>query len=460
MRDVTVVILGGGQGRRLRPLTCERAKPAVPVGGKYRLIDISISNCINSGLRRIFVLTQFMSASLHKHIQQTYRFDTFSEDFVHILAAQETPERMDWFQGTADAVRRIQRHIAVTRPRLVLVLSGDQIYRADFAELVEHHDAAGAEATLGVVPVAADAAAGMGLVEVDASGRVVDFVEKPEKPKAVKGAEAGAAFLGEHGIAGRGPYLVSMGVYLFEAAALATMLADSRRTDFGGEVLPEAIGCFKVSAWPFGGYWRDVGTIGSFYEANLEFTGPDPPFSFHEPGADIFTRARHLPLSRIRASTLDRALVAEGCVIDSAEISRSVVGIRTRIGPGTRVSDSVLLGTDFYEPPEDVAPGVASSRRRQSGYGASATGQRRGPACAAEAASARRRPDRELRPAVGIGRDCRIERAIVDKNARIGDGVEIRDKRGRPDFEGTNHWIRDGIVVIPKGAVLRAGTKI
>lgn len=430
MPGVTTVILGGGQGKRLRPLTSERAKPAVPVGGKYRLIDISISNCINSGLRRIFVLTQFMSASLHKHIQQTYQFDTFSEDFVHILAAQETPKSMDWFQGTADAVRHIQQHIAVMRPDRVLVLPGDQIYRMDFRRLMDCHDASGADATICVVPVGGDEAAGVGLVKVDASGRVREFVEKPEDPEALKGAEAEAAFLAEHGVKGRGAdlgpsYLASMGVYLFESVALATMLADPTRTDFGADILPDAVKSFRVCAYPFGGYWRDVGTIGAFYQANLELTETDPPFSFHQPGAEVFTRSRHLPLARIRGSTLDRALIAEGCEIDRAEVIRSVVGIRSRIGPGTLVTDSVLLGTDFYESPEEVAANA-----------------------------------RQGLPPIGIGRDCHIERAIVDKNARIGDGVEIRDKSGRPDFEGINYWIRDGIVVIPKGTTLRAATRV
>ena len=425
MRSITTVILGGGQGTRLRPLTSERAKPAVPVGGKYRLIDISISNCINSGLRRIFVLTQFMSASLHKHIQQTFRFDTFSEGFVHILAAQETPQSMDWFHGTADAVRRIQKHIAVMRPERVLVLPGDHICRLDFRDLIRHHEAANADATIGVVPVGGCDAAKMGIVSVDAAGRVTRFVEKPEDLEPLRGGQTRASFLAGHGIEGNGEYLGSMGVYLFESVALATMLAEAEKADFGSDIRPEAVKSFRVSAYPFGGYWRDVGTIGAFYEANIELTEAEPPFSFHEPGAEVFTRSRHLPLAKVTDSRLDRSLIAEGSEITGAEVVRSVVGIRTKIGPGTVVRDSILLGTDFYEPSGEVAAYV----------------------------------HRGL-PPIGVGENCRIERAIIDKNARIGEGVVIADKTGRPDFEAPNYWIRDGIVVIPKGGVLRAGTKV
>ena len=425
MRDVIVLVLGGGQGRRLRPLTIQRAKPAVPVGGKYRLIDIPVSNCIHSGFRRIYVLTQFMSASLHNHIMQTYRFDEFSDGFVHILAAQETPQRMDWFQGTADAVRRCQRHFSAHRPKQVLILSGDQVYKMDFKTIMEHHAHSGADVTIGAVPVSANEASGLGILHADDSGRIVEFIEKPRGPGAIKGLEASTSYLAAHGTADRGEYLASMGAYVFDAVALADLLADPEKTDFGKEIIPQAIREFKVSAYPFGGYWCDVGTIRSFYDANLELAKADPRYSFHEPGFEVFTRARHLPPSKVRGSRLDLAYIAEGCEIESSEVRNSVVGIRTRVGAGSRITDSILLGEDFYETPEEVA--------------------------AAEAQGL---------PPVGIGKGCVIERAIIDKNARIGDGVTISDKSGRPDFEGTNYWIRDGIVVVPRLATIAAGTRI
>jgi len=420
-----VLVLGGGQGTRLRPLTTQRAKPAVPVGGKYRLIDIPVSNCIHSGLRKIYVLTQFMSASLHNHIMQTYRFDGFSEGFVHILAAQQEPQRMDWFQGTADAVRRCQRHFSAHKPRKVLILSGDQVYKMDFTALLREHDRSGADVTIGAVPVPGEEAPGLGILRADKSGRIVDFVEKPGDPGALHGLEADTEYLASHDAGGRGRYLASMGVYVFEPVALADLLADPSKTDFGKEIIPQAIREFKVFAYPFGGYWCDVGTIRSFYEANLDLAKPEPRYSFHEPGFEVFTRARHLPPSKVRDSRLDQAYIAEGCEIVSCEVRNSVVGIRTRVGEGSRVTNSVLLGEDFYESPEEIAAAAAQGL-----------------------------------PPVGLGRGCVIERAIIDKNARIGDGVHITDKTGLPDFEGTNYWIRDAIVVVPRTATIAPGTRI
>jgi len=420
-----VLVLGGGHGKRLRPLTSERAKPAVPVGGKYRLIDIPVSNCIHSGLRKIYVLTQFMSASLHNHIMQTYRFDGFSDGFVHILAAQQEPKRTDWFQGTADAVRRCQRHFSAHKPTKVLILSGDQVYKMDFSALLRDHERSGADVTIGAVPVPAEEAPDLGILRTDKSGRIVDFVEKPGSPDKLDGLEADPDYLAAHDAAGRGEYLASMGVYVFEPVALADLLADPSKTDFGKEIIPQAIREFKVSAYPFGGYWCDVGTIRSFYDANLDLAKPEPGYSFHEPGFEVFTRARHLPPSRVRDSRLDQAYVAEGCEIICSEVRNSVVGIRTRVGEGSRVTDSVLLGEDFYESPEEIAAAAAQGL-----------------------------------PPVGIGRGCVIERAIIDKNARIGDGVVITDKTGLPDFEGTNYWIRDGIVVVPRTATIAPGTRI
>ena len=424
MHDVIAVVRGGGQGTRLRPLTSQRAKPAVPVGGKYRLIDIPLSNCIHSEIRRIYVLTQFMSASLHRHIMHTYQFDAFSEGFVHILAAEETPQRMDWFQGTADAVRRCQRHLTAHRSKEVLILAGDQIYTMDFRPMIDFHREKGADVTIGVVPVPRSQVSDLGIMRLDDEGRVTDFVEKPKDPAVIEGLTVDESYLRAHGIVGSGEFLGSMGLYVFESVALATLLLDPAKKDFGKEIIPQAIREFKVVAYPFTGYWRDVGSIRSFYDSNLELAAPDPAFNFHTPGFEVFTHARHLPPSRIYDSHIDASIVAEGCEIDGAEIQHSVVGIRTKIGRGTLVKDSVLLGVDYYE---DEGDRVALAH--------------------------------DL-PATGIGADCRIENAILDKNVRIGDGVQIRDKAGQPDFEGTNYWIRDGLVVVPRGGVLRAGTII
>jgi len=423
MRNVVAVIMGGGQGSRLRPLTSQRAKPAVPVGGKYRLIDIPVSNCIHSGVRQIYVLTQFMSASLHRHIMQSYQFDSFSEGFVQILAAQETPQRMDWFQGTADAVRRFQRYLTSHRSTRTLVLAGDQIYKMDFSPMIEYHRRHGADVTIGVVPVNRSQAANLGIMQLDDTGQVRKFVEKPRETAVISKLAVDQEFLDTHGIAGSGDLLGSMGVYIFENIALATLLADPEKTDFGKEIIPAAISEFKVMAYPIGGYWRDVGTIKSFYEANLELTEPEPGFAFHSPGFEIYTRTRHLPPSRIHGTQINRSIVSEGCEICAAEITHSLVGIRTVIDEGSVIRDSVLLGVDYYED-EDTTP-----------------------------------TDHGL-PSLGIGKRCLIENAIVDKNVRIGDDVQIRDKSGQPDFEGTNYWIRDGLVVIPRRAVLRSGTVI
>jgi glucose-1-phosphate adenylyltransferase len=424
MNDVVAVIMGGGQGARLRPLTSQRAKPAVPVGGKYRLIDIPISNCIHSGVRKIYVLTQFMSASLHRHIIQTYQFDTFSQGFVYILAAQETPQRMDWFQGTADAVRRCQRYVTAHRTKQTLVLAGDQIYNMDFGPMLAYHKEKGADVTIGVVPVARSQVSDLGIMKLGHAGKVEEFVEKPKDPAIIEGLAVDEAYLEEHGIVGSGEFLGSMGLYIFENVALATLLADASKTDFGKEIIPAAISEFNVVAYPHVGYWRDVGTIRSFYESNLELTDPIPPFSFHSKGCQVFSRPRNLAPSRYYGCTLDRAIVAEGCEIAGNEITHSLVGIRTKIGTGSIVRNSVLLGMDYYEEDEDASALSADQ------------------------------------PPMGIGRDCIIENAIVDKNIRIGDGVQIRDKSGQKDFEGTNYWIRDGLVVVPRGSVLRAGTII
>jgi glucose-1-phosphate adenylyltransferase len=406
------VILGGGVGERLFPLTQHRSKPAVPFGGKYRLVDVPISNCINAGIRRIFVLTQFNSASLHNHISRTYRFDSFGRSFVDILAAEQTPENKSWYQGTADAVRQNLRHI-LNRPGVqrTLILSGDQLYRMPFRELVDQHQKTKAEVTVAVTPVPLDETYRYGILTVSDTLEVTRFVEKPAR-ESLEGLDT------------NGEYLGSMGIYLFERAVLEDVLKIDA-DDFGRGILPKLIGVRRVSAYRFDGYFEDVGTIRSFYTANLLLTDPLPRFNFYEPLAPIYTHPRFLPGSKIDDAVLVRALVTEGCILNQCRVERSVVGIRSRIERGAVVRDSIVMGADFYQVPEaidaDFARGV---------------------------------------PPIGIGEGSVIERAIVDKGARIGKGVRIVNKNGVSKEDGQHYFIRDGIVVIPKDAEIADGTEI
>jgi len=417
MKDCLAVILGGGRGTRLFPLTHERSKPAVPLAGKYRLIDIPISNCLNSDLRRIFVLTQYNSESLNKHVSVTYKFDIFSDAFVSILAAEQTEESGDWFQGTADAVRQSLHHLASHRSREVLILSGDQLFQMDFRTLQETHRSHQAEATVAVIPVPREQTAGFGILKLDAHGRIVHFEEKPG-PERLKDLESD---IPGHG---RG-FLASMGIYMFGRDALENALADSALVDFGRHVIPRAIASTRVQAHIFKGYWEDVGTIASSFEANLELTKSIPPFDFYDALRPVYSHPRFLPATKIQGCTLRSALVSEGCILMGAEIERSVVGIRSRIGQGTSVRRTLVLGADYYESLDEIA-------------GAQARGV----------------------PPVGIGEQTVIEHAIIDKNARIGRGVRILNQAGLKEANGSGYYIREGIVIVPKNGVVPDGTVI
>jgi len=415
MAGTIAVIMGGGRGTRLYPLTKERAKPAVPLAGKYRLIDIPVSNCINSGLRRISVLTQFNTASLHRHIRSTYNFDTFTEGYVNILAAEQTMENEAWYQGTADAVRKNLRHLDLANADHVLILSGDQLYRMDFRELIAQHEAEGADATLAVIPVSRQEAPGLGILQTSGR-RIVDFVEKPKD-------EATLDRLASSGPANSRPLLASMGIYVFRAEVLREVLADESKEDFGRELIPQAIAEGNVSSYLFEGYWEDIGTIRAFHEANLELTQPNPRFNFFDEEAPIYTHPRHLPPTRLNQARVESSIIADGCIIDSAEISGSVIGVRTLIGAGTTIRDSIVMGLDYFE-----------SEERRRGRGANIP--------------------------IGIGRDCHISGALLDKNCRIGDKVTIDSSRHTEDREEDLFVVRDGIVIIPRATTLPTGTVI
>ncbi len=403
------VVLGGGRGARLWPLTKLRAKPAVPIGGKYRLVDIPLSNCLNSGIYQIAILTQYNSVSLHRHISQSYHFDNFHPGWVQILAAEQTLDSADWYQGTADAVRKQLFEIQVTGAGDVLILAGDHLYRMDYAEMARFHWERGADVTVAVKPVSAHDAPRFGILKQEADGRIQDFVEKP------KSREALAAFTSRNDP--ELPYVGSMGIYLFRTPVLADLLALDH-DDFGSDVIPAAIRSHRVYGYSFDGYWEDIGTIPAFFEANLALTRPDAPFSFHDPDRPIYTHPRYLPGSRIFGSRQDQVLMADGCLVRDAEIRHSVIGIRSVIGEEVRIEDSVIMGADYYE-----AEGAAES----AGV-----------------------------PPIGIGAGAVVRGAIVDKNARIGPGARVEafpkgTNRDEPEWS-----VRDGVVVIPKGAVITA----
>jgi glucose-1-phosphate adenylyltransferase len=420
---MTAAILGGGRGDRLAPLTLHRAKPAVPFAGKYRLIDIPVSNCINSGIKRVFVLTQFMSASLHRHIMKTYQFDTFGNDFVEILAAQETQTGADWFQGTADAVRVTLNYTTYYRSEQVLVLSGDHLYRMDYGDLVTFHREKKAEITVCVHPVRREEAPEMGLLKLGEGGRIVEFVEKPKDARVLDEFRTPQKLASSLGLPPNSDrYLASMGVYLFDPSILTEALSDKSQSDFGKEIIPASIDRFRVIAYPFTAYWKDIGTIASFFEANVSLVKPDPPFPLHNPLWPFYTHTRALPPSRIIHSEIRDCLLAEGTDIAGARITESIVGVRSVIREGADLKEVVMMGADFYEGEQELE-GLAAG---------------------------------DL-PPMGVGRSCMIERTIIDKNARIGDGVVIRAKPGMTDQRGENHWVRDGITIIPKGAIIPPG---
>jgi glucose-1-phosphate adenylyltransferase len=419
-QDILTVVLGGGAGTRLFPLTKDRAKPAVPLAGKYRLVDIPISNCINSDLRRIFLLTQFNSSSLHRHIQETYRFDHFSPGFVEILAAQQTLLSTDWYQGTADAVRQNLLHLSNYPHRFVLVLSGDQLYRMNYRTIVQRHLATEAEVTVATIPVTPTAAAAFGIMQVARDGRITRFVEKPKDPDLLASLATDWGAFGEIPAAGADAVLGSMGIYLFDRTVLENALLGDE-VDFGKHLIPKLIGARRVFAHMHQGYWEDIGTIGSFYEANLDLCEPLPQFNFYDATAPVFTHARYLPPTKAVRCRMDRAVIADGCIVIDAEISHSLIGVRSRIHAGAAIRDSLIMGADYYETPERVRPGV---------------------------------------PPIGIGEGTVIERAIVDKNARIGANVRISPDGKPAELDGPGYYIRDGIVVIPKNGVVPDGTVI
>ncbi|MDQ2867469.1 MAG: glucose-1-phosphate adenylyltransferase [Verrucomicrobiota bacterium] len=413
------IIMGGGAGTRLFPLTKDRAKPAVPLGGKYRLVDIPISNCLNSGMRSIYVLTQFNSMSLHRHIQASYKFDNFSRSFVEILAAQQTPEGSEWYQGTADAVRQNMRYFLERPFDYFVVLSGDQLYRMDFRTLLHQHITSGADITLATKPVRREQATDFGLMQSGGDRRISNFVEKPKDAAVLDAIKMDAELLRATGSReGAELYQASMGIYVFNRQVLVECL-DNELFDFGKHVIPEAIKQRKVFAYIFDGYWEDIGTIRAFYEANLDLTDILPDYSFFNADAPIYTHPRFLPGSKINGATLRQAIVSDGCIISDAHLERCVVGVRSIIQSGATIRNSVVMGADYYE--SDA-------------------------------------PDRDTgRPLIGIGKNCVIERAIIDKNARIADGVVITPEGKPENFDAENYYIRDGIVVIPKNATLPPG---
>jgi len=418
--QVLSVILGGGEGNRLFPLTQERAKPAVPIAGKYRLVDIPISLSLNSGIKRIFLLTQYLSSSLHRHVQQSYRFDDFvPRGFIEIVAAQKTREGTEWYQGTADAVRQGLIHFDNHPHEHVLILSGDQLYRMDFRKMLEQHISSGSDITVASLPVDKDSAPRLGLLRTDSQRQITEFVEKPKDPKILAGLSGGEGMP-----AGR-PYLASMGIYIFRREILRGCLSETQGQDFGKDVLPEAIRSKKVSAYVYEGYWEDIGTIGAFYRANLDLLAPVPKFDFGLSSAPIYTRARFLPGSVVENSQVIRAIVSDGCVIQKSVLDDAVVGIRQRIGSECKIRRSILMGADYFETP--------SQRDENARVG---------------------------RPDIGIGEGTIIEDAIIDKNVRIGRRVKIRAAGKPKEFDGEGFYIRDGVVVVPKGAIIPDGTVI
>ncbi len=427
-RNLLAVILGGGAGTRLFPLTQQRSKPAVPLGGKYRLVDIAISNCINSDVFKMFVLTQYNSASLNRHIAQTYRFSQFSAGFVDILAAEQTPDSPHWYQGTADAVRQVLPHIADWGIDTLLILSGDHLYTMDYRQFLTRHWDSDADVTVSVTPCDEAAATDFGLLKADASGRIVEFKEKP-KGDELQSMRVDTTQLGLNAAeAVARPFLASMGIYVFKYDRLEQLLKDDPGgLDFGREIIPSAIKGGKVEAFLFNGYWEDIGTISAFYRANLDLTSKIPKFNLFDSEAPVFTRARYLPPSKIEESQIRDSIVSDGCIITGAAITTSVVGLRSRISRNVVVDSSFLMGADYYQTFEEMGDDLAKGL-----------------------------------PRVGIGDGTVINRAIIDKNARIGSGVKLVNEARVREADGPDgsYYIRDGIIIVPKNAVVKDGTVV
>ena len=415
------LILGGGRGTRLHPLTEQRSKPAVPVAGKYRLVDIPISNCLNSRINKIYVLTQFNSASLNRHIKNSFTFDLFSKGFVDILAAEQTVESTEWYQGTADAVRQSFQHFNTTDHDYVLILSGDQLYQMDFQKLLEDHIENNADVTIATIPVNAKDATGFGIMKTDENQMITSFFEKPDLVE----LENWTSDTGEKMRAEGKNYLASMGIYLFNRNVLRDLLFKNEGADFGKNIIPTSIGEYKVNSYQYEGYWTDIGTIASFHEANLDLTNNLPHFNLYDNENSIYTHARMLPPAKVVGTSLENVVLSEGAIVHASRIEHSVIGIRTRIGTGSNIYDSYLMGSDYYETLEEI------EEFNHKGI-----------------------------PAMGIGKRCNIKNAILDKNVRIGDDVRIIGSNKLDEHETKEYKIIDGIVVVKKNAVLRNGTVI
>ncbi len=423
--NLLAVILGGGAGTRLFPLTQQRSKPAVPLGGKYRLVDIAISNCINSDVFKMFVLTQYNSASLNRHLAQTYRFSPFSNGFVEVMAAEQTPESPQWFQGTADAVRQVLPHIRDWGIDTLLILSGDHLYRMDYRQFLTRHYDSDADVTVSVTPSDEKSASEFGLLKTDESGRIIEFKEKPTGDE-LQSMRVDTTSLGHsEAEAASRPFLASMGIYVFKYDRLEQLLIeDPSAVDFGREIIPSAIKSRNVQAHLFDGYWEDIGTISAFYRANLDLTSKIPHFNLFDEEAPVFTHARYLPPSKIEESQIQDSILSDGCIINGASITNSVIGLRSRISKGVRIDSSILMGADYYQSIEEMRTDLLASTSR-----------------------------------VGIGEGTIINRAIIDKNARIGSGVRLVNEAKilEADGESNSYYIRDGIIIVPKNAVIKDG---
>ncbi len=425
MKNVLTLILAGGQGTRLYPLTKMRSKPAVPIAGRFRLIDIAISNCLHSGLRKIYVLTQFSTESLHRHIFLTYRFDNFSPGFITILSAQQTLENRNWYQGTADAVRQNLFFIE-GRGEYILILSGDHLYRMDYRPFIEFHKEKKADVTIAVTAVKAEEAPELGIMKLDENSKVISFIEKPRPGPELEALSLPQSLSSRWGLEGMGQYyLASMGIYVFSWPVLRDLLKTTPFEDFGRGVIPFAIQTYNVFGYLFQGYWKDIGTIKSFYEANIELTKPLPPFNFYDEDRPIFTHARFLPGSKIIFSEVENSILCEGSIINRSRIKNSIIGIRSRIGENCLIEESVIMGADYFESAQEIEANA------QKGI-----------------------------PNIGIGHNSEIKRAIIDKNARIGDNCRLVNTKNVQNEDNEYYVIRDGIIVVPKDSVIYPGTVI
>ena len=425
MPDLITMVLAGGQGTRLFPLTARRSKPAVPIAGKFRLIDVPLSNCIHSNFRRIYILTQFSAESLHRHISQTYRFSIFSQDFITILSAQQTLENRDWYQGTADAVRKNLRFIN-NRGDYVLILSGDHLYRMDYRKFVDYHIEKGADISIGVLPVTAERAGEFGIMHVDKNAQITKFHEKPKEEELLNNLRVPEKMFYEQGIQPNGrSHLASMGIYVFNKNTLIELLEDTSFSDFGKEVIPFAISGKKVFSYFFDGYWEDIGTTGAFFDAHIELTRPLPQFDFYDEDAPIFSHPRFLPGAKVIGAEIQNSILCDGSIVDPSTIKNSMIGIRSIVGKGCELNEVVMMGADFFETPEQ------KNKNQKQGI-----------------------------PNVGIGNNCVIRRAIIDKNARVGNNVKLINQQALNDKESEHYVIRDGIIVVAKNTVIPDGTVV